>query len=142
MGYYWSTVLDDYSRYIVHWELCEGMKVQDVKRTLDRAIIKAKIVTKQRPRLLSDNGSCYIAGEIITNLKEQYYMDQVHGRPLHPQTQGKIERYHRTIINIRWCKVLQRSKKEKEVKFDLLPILAPSAGLTQRPSDYFLIRNI
>ena len=98
--YYLSTVLDDYSRYIVHWELCEGMKVQDVKRTLDRAIIKAKIVTKQRPRLLSDNGSCYIAGELKTYLKEQYYMDQVHGRPLHPQTQGKLERYHRTMKNV------------------------------------------
>jgi putative transposase len=98
--YYLSTVLDDYSRYIVHWELCEGMKVQDVKRTLDRAIIKAKIVTKQRPRLLSDNGSCYIASELREYLKDRYNMDQVHGRPLHPQTQGKIERYHRTMKNV------------------------------------------
>jgi len=98
--YYLSTVLDDYSRYIVHWELCEGMKVQDVKRTVDRAIIKAKIVTKQRPRLLSDNGSCYIASELKNYLKNTYNMDQVHGRPLHPQTQGKIERYHRTMKNV------------------------------------------
>jgi len=98
--YYLSTVLDDYSRYIVHWELCEGMKVQDVKRTVDRAIIKAKIVTKQRPRLLSDNGSCYIASELKSYLKKTYNMDQVHGRPLHPQTQGKIERYHRTMKNV------------------------------------------
>lgn len=98
--YYLSTVLDDYSRYIVHWELCEGMKVQDVKRTVDRAIIKAEIVTKQRPRLLSDNGSCYIASELKNYLKNTYNMDQVHGRPLHPQTQGKIERYHRTMKNV------------------------------------------
>jgi transposase len=98
--YYLSTILDDYSRYIVHWELCEGMKVQDVKRTVDRAIIKAKIVTKQRPRLLSDNGSCYIASELKDYLKTNYDMDQVHGRPLHPQTQGKIERYHRTMKNV------------------------------------------
>ena len=98
--YYLSTVLDDYSRYIVHWELCEGMKVEDVKRTVDRAIIKARIVTKQRPRLLSDNGSCYIASELKTYLKDNYGMDQVHGRPMHPQTQGKIERYHRTMKNV------------------------------------------
>jgi putative transposase len=98
--YYLSTVLDDYSRYIVHWELCEGMKVQDVKRTVDRAIIKAKILTKQRPRLLSDNGSCYIASELKNYLKNTYNMEQVHGRPLHPQTQGKIERYHRTMKNV------------------------------------------
>ena len=98
--YYLSTVLDDYSRFIVHWELCEGMKVQDVKRTVDRAIAKAKIKTKLRPRLLSDNGSCYIAGELKEYLKKTYEMDQVHGRPLHPQTQGKIERYHRTMKNV------------------------------------------
>jgi len=98
--YYLSTVLDDFSRYIVHWELCEGMKVQDVKRTVDRAIIKAKLVTKQRPRLLSDNGSCYIASELKNYLKDNYNMDQVHGRPMHPQTQGKIERYHRTMKNV------------------------------------------
>ena len=92
--YYLSTVLDDYSRYIVHWELCEGMKVEDVKRTVDRAILKAKITTKQRPRLLSDNGSCYIASELKEYLKDHYDINQVHGRPFHPQTQGKIERYH------------------------------------------------
>lgn len=98
--YYLSTVLDDYSRYIVHWELCKGMKVEDVKRTVDRAIIKAKIVTKQRPKLLSDNGSCYIASDLKDYLKNSYDMDQIHGRPFHPQTQGKIERYHRTMKNV------------------------------------------
>jgi transposase InsO family protein len=98
--YYLSTVLDDYSRYIVHWELCGSMKVEDVKRTVNRAIEKAKIKTKQRPKLLSDNGSCYIAGELKEYLKKTHDMDQVHGRPMHPQTQGKIERYHRTMKNV------------------------------------------
>ena len=98
--YYLSTVLDDYSRYIVHWELCAGMKVEDVKRTIDRAIVKAKIVSKQRPKLLSDNGSCYIAAELKEYLKDNHGMNQVHGRPMHPQTQGKIERYHRTMKNV------------------------------------------
>lgn len=51
--YYLSTILDDYSRYIVHWELCSSMQVQDVKRTVDRALVKARILSKQRPRLLS-----------------------------------------------------------------------------------------
>ena len=98
--YYLSTVLDDYSRYIVHWELCSNMKVDDVKRTVDTAIVKAKLITKQPPRLLSDNGSCYIATELKSYLKDQHQMEQVHGRPNHPQTQGKIERYHRTMKNI------------------------------------------
>ena len=98
--YYLSTVLDDYSRYIVHWELCSNMKVDDVKRTVNTAIVKAKLITKQPPRLLSDNGSCYIATELKTYLKDQHQMEQVHGRPNHPQTQGKIERYHRTMKNV------------------------------------------
>jgi putative transposase len=98
--YYLSTVLDDYSRYIVHWELCSTMKAEDVKRTVDRAIVKAKLITKPKPRLLSDNGSCYIASELEIYLKDNYQMQQVHGRPNHPQTQGKIERYHRTMKNV------------------------------------------
>ena len=93
-------MIDDFSRYIVHWELYESMKVKDVKRTLDRAIIKAKLITKPRPRLLSDNGSCYMAKELKQYRKESYNMDQLQGRPFHPQTQGKIERYHRTMKNV------------------------------------------
>ena len=68
------------------------MKAEDVKRTVDRAIVKAKLITKPKPSLLSDNGSCYIASELETYLKDNYQMQQVHGRPNHPQTQGKIER--------------------------------------------------
>jgi len=98
--YYLSTVLDDYSKYIVHWELCAGMKAEDVKRTIDRAVKKAKLITKQRPKLLSDNGSCYIASELKEYLTDHHNMTQVHGRPMHPQTQGKIERYHRTMKNV------------------------------------------
>ena len=98
--YYLSTVLDDFSRYIVHWELCKNMKVNDVKRTVDAAVTKAGLKKGQTPKLLSDNGSCYVASEIKTYLNDQYEMKQVHGRPAHPQTQGKIERYHRTMKNV------------------------------------------
>lgn len=98
--YYLSTVIDDFSRYIVHWELCENMKVKDVKSTVDAAIRKAGLRKGQVPRLLSDNGSCYLAGELRSYLRNAYEMKQVHGRPAHPQTQGKIERYHRTMKNV------------------------------------------
>ena len=98
--YYLSTVIDDFSRYIVHWELCKNMKVNDVKSTIDKAITKAGLGKGQSPKLLSDNGSCYVAAELKTYLKEQYDMKQVHGKPAHPQTQGKIERYHRTMKNV------------------------------------------
>lgn len=98
--YYLSTVIDDFSRYIVHHELCKNMKVNDVKRTVDVAIDKAGLKNGQAPKLLSDNGSCYVATELKDYLKDQYEMKQVHGKPAHPQTQGKIERYHRTMKNV------------------------------------------
>lgn len=92
--------MDDYSRYIVHWELCSSIKVEDVKRTVDNAIIKARLITKRWPKLLSDKGSCYIGNELKAYLKTNHDMWQIHGRPLHPQTQWKIERYRRTIKNV------------------------------------------
>jgi putative transposase len=76
------------------------MKVEDVKRTIDRAIVKAKIVSKEKQKLLSDKGSCYIAAELKEYLKDSHGMNQVHGRPLHPQRQGKTERFHRTMKNV------------------------------------------
>lgn len=98
--YYLSTVLDDYSRYIIHWELCDSMKSKDVIRTVNTAIEKARLKTKQKPKLLSDNGPCYVSNDLKTYLKEELNMKQVHGKPMHPQTQGKIERYHRTMKNV------------------------------------------
>ena len=97
--YYLSTVLDDYSRYIVHWELCSNMKVDDVKRSLDQALKKAQVDPQNRPKLLSDNGSCYISSELAGYMEAQG-MSHVRGRPNHPQTQGKIERYHRSMKNV------------------------------------------
>lgn len=98
--YFLSTVIDDYSRYIVHWELCENMKSEDVKRTVDRAVEKAGLKKGQMPKLLSDNGSCYVAKDLKEYLKENHDIRQIHGKPAHPQTQGKIERYHRTMKNV------------------------------------------
>jgi transposase InsO family protein/transposase-like protein len=97
--YYLSTVMDDYSRYIIHWELCKTMNAEDVKRTIDKTMEKAQLGKYQRPKLLSDNGSCYIADELKQYLKNKK-IKQVHGRPHHPQTQGKIERYHRSMKNV------------------------------------------
>lgn len=97
--YYLSTVMDDYSRYIISWELCPTMKAIDVKRTLDKAMIEADLSEDQRPRLLSDNGPCYIGNELAEYLDDKQ-MKHVRGKPFHPQTQGKIERYHRTMKNV------------------------------------------
>jgi len=75
------------------------MKVDDVTRTLDRALEKAGIEKDNSPRLLSDNGSCYISSELAEYIEDKG-MSHVRGRPNHPQTQGKIERYHRPMKNV------------------------------------------
>jgi len=95
--YYLSTILDDYSRYIVTWKLCSTMKAEDVAKTLDAALSAAEL--KSPPKLLSDNGSCYVSYELAEYLQDKE-MKHVRGRPLHPQTQGKIERYHRSMKNV------------------------------------------
>jgi len=57
------------------------------------------LAVEERPRLLSDNGSCYVSGDLKEFL-EEVSITHVRGKPLHSQTQGKIERYHRTMKNI------------------------------------------
>ena len=96
--YYLSTVLDDYSRYIVGWELCTGMRAEDAESTVRKALAHANLPKDKRPKLLSDNGSSYIAKEFKDFLEEEK-IRPIHGRPLHPQTQGKIERYNRSLKN-------------------------------------------
>lgn len=97
--YYLSSVLDDYSRYIIHWELCQYQKEDDAERVVSDAAIKAELGPKQEPRLLTDNGPSYIAKEFGAFL-ETIGIKHIRGRKLHPQTQGKIERYHRTMKNV------------------------------------------
>ena len=97
--YYLSTILDDYSCFIVHWELCKTMKTEDVQRTINRALQAAALQKGFRPKLLSDNGACYIASELKCFLDDKK-IKLLHGRPNHPQTQGKIERYHRSMKNV------------------------------------------
>ena len=100
--YYLSSILDDYSRFVLAWRLCRGMSVDDVKLTLDDAILftgirHAKVISW--PRLLSDNGPCYVSkalGDYLT----QEGIGHTRGKPFHPMTQGKIERYHRSMKNI------------------------------------------
>jgi putative transposase len=99
--FYLSTILDDYSRYIVAWKLCTGMKAEDVTATLELALEASgcdSVDVVHKPRLLSDNGSSYISGDLADWLEDQG-MDHTRGAPNHPQTQGKIERWHQTLKN-------------------------------------------
>ena len=99
--FYLSTVLDDFSRFIITWKLCSTMKADDVTATLAMALDasgldKAKVL--HRPRLLSDNGSSYVSDD-LARWMERHDMAHIRGAPYHPMTQGKIERWHQTLKN-------------------------------------------
>ena len=99
--FYLSTILDDYSRYIIAWKLCTNMRTEDVTDTLDLALQASgcdQVHVVHKPRLLSDNGSSYVSGDLAEWLSDKG-MRHSRGVPYHPQTQGKIERWHQTLKN-------------------------------------------
>jgi len=100
--YYLCTVLDDFSRYIIAWRLAPTMAATDVQDTLLIALDTTgveQVQVEHRPRLLSDNGPAFIA-EALADFWRPLEIDQIHGRAHHPQTQGKIERYHRSMKSL------------------------------------------
>jgi putative transposase len=100
--YYLASVLDDFSRYIISWKLFPTMNTNDVKEVLEKAIIATginKVNVKMKPRLLSDNGPCFVSDELKKYLSSRH-IQHIHAAPFHPQTQGKIERYHRSMKNV------------------------------------------
>ncbi len=99
--FYLSTILDDYSRYIIAWKLCTNMRTEDVTDTLDLALQASgcdQVHVVHKPQLLSDNGSSYVSGDLAEWLSDKG-MRHSRGAPYHPQTQGKIERWHQTLKN-------------------------------------------
>ena len=100
--YYLCTVLDDFSRYILAWHLSSTMAATDVQETLDVALATsgvAHVKVAHRPRLLSDNGPAFVSSALAEYL-QPFQITHIHSRPYHPQTQGKIERYHRSMKSI------------------------------------------
>jgi transposase InsO family protein/transposase-like protein len=100
--YYLSTVLDDYSRYILAWKLSATMAADDVEETLNIALKKSgleEVRVRHRPRLLSDNGPAYLSKDLKQFLKRKN-IEHIRGAPYHPMTQGKIERWHRSMKNV------------------------------------------
>jgi putative transposase len=87
------SVIDGYSRYIIHHELRMNMQEYDVEITIQRALEKYLGV---KPRLITDNGSQYISKDFAEYLK-QTGLTHVRTSVNYPQSNGKIERYHRTI---------------------------------------------
>ena len=100
--YYLSTILDDYSRCILAWTLRPKMQATDAMETLDLARAATGIDhvhVAHRPRLLSDNGPCYLSQQLATYLDTDG-LPHTRSAPYHPMTQGKLERYHRSLKNV------------------------------------------
>jgi transposase InsO family protein len=91
--YYLCSLLDGYSRFLVHWEIREQMKERDVETILQRAREKYPGV---QPRIISDNGPQFVAKEFKQFIRVSG-MTHVRTSPYYPQSNGKLERYHRTI---------------------------------------------
>jgi len=91
--YYLCAVLDGYSRYIVHWEIRESMKESEIEIILERAKEKHP---EARPRIISDNGPQFIAKDFKEYIRVSG-MTHVRTSPFYPQSNGKLERWHKTI---------------------------------------------
>jgi putative transposase len=91
--YYLCSLLDGCSRYIIHWELREKMTEKDVEIILQRAREKFPHAT---PRIISDNGPQFIAKDFKEFIRLAG-MTHVRTSPYYPQSNGKLERWHKTI---------------------------------------------
>lgn len=91
--YYLCTILDGYSRAVVHWEIREAMREPDVEIIVQRA---RELVPEARPRIISDNGPQFVARDFKLFLRIAG-MEHVRTSPYYPQSNGKIERWHRTL---------------------------------------------
>lgn len=91
--YYMCSILDGFSRYIVHWDIRESMNESEVEIILQRA--REKFPDAQ-PRIISDNGPQFISKDFKEFIRISG-MTHVRTSPYYPQSNGKLERYHKTI---------------------------------------------
>jgi transposase InsO family protein len=91
--YYLCSVLDGYSRFIVHWDLRESMTEADIEIILEAA--KEKHL-EARPRIISDNGPQFIARDFKEFIRISG-MTHVRTSPYYPQSNGKLERWHKSL---------------------------------------------
>ena len=91
--YYLCSLLDGYSRYIVHHEIREQMTEQDVEIIVQRAL---EAFPDAKPRIISDNGPQFVAKDFKSFIRIKG-MDHVRTSPYYPQSNGKLERWHKSL---------------------------------------------
>jgi putative transposase len=97
--YYLVTVMDDYSRFILAWKLQKDMSANSLIEVVQEAVDATgmtDVPVEDRTRLLSDNGAGYVS-RAFKNYLCLLGIGHILAAPFHPQTNGKIERYHRSI---------------------------------------------
>jgi len=91
--YYLITLLDGYSRYVVHWEIRQSMTEKDAELVVQRAVEK---YPHQQPRIITDNGPQFIARDFKQFIR-MVGLSHVRTSAYYPQSNGKLERWHGTI---------------------------------------------
>jgi transposase InsO family protein len=91
--YYLCSILDGASRYLLHWEIREAMTEADVECILLRA---HELYPEENPRVISDNGPQFVAKDFKEFIRISG-MTHVRTSPYYPQSNGKIERWHKTL---------------------------------------------
>jgi len=148
--YYLCSVLDGCSRYIVHWEIRESMKEYEVEIAMARARERFPEV---KPRVISDNGPQFIAKDFKNHIK-LVGMTHVRITPNYPQSNGKIERWHKTMkqdsIRVYSPKTLEEAREvvsnfvENDNNHRLhssLGYIAPVDRLESRQEEIWAIRD-
>jgi len=91
--YFLVTILDSYSRYIVHWELALSMRAEEIAEIMATALER---VHGKRPRIVRDNSSQFVAKE-WREVMRHFEVEEIPIRVRHPESNGRIERYHRSV---------------------------------------------
>lgn len=94
--FYLFSVLDTFSRYVIHWELRPTMTTDDAEEVVLAAVRKAGITPAHHLRLLHDNGTQFVSRPFKRFLKE-LKIEQVRTAYRHPETNGRLERFHLTL---------------------------------------------
>jgi putative transposase len=91
--YYFTSVLDGCSRYIVHWELRDSMTERDMETIIQRALERHP---EKKPRIISDNGPQFIARDFKEFIRLTG-VTHVRTSPYYPQSNGRPERWHGSL---------------------------------------------
>jgi transposase InsO family protein len=85
------TVLDAFSRYVVHWELLRSMTAAEVRLVIQQALEQ----TGARPQIVTDNGTQFTAAD-FKHLVREFELEHIRIRTYHPESNGLVERFHRS----------------------------------------------